>query len=138
MFLGQYKRTMDAKGRLVVPARYRHELSSGCVITKGQERCLAVFTPSSWEQRVARYEELRRSSEDDPEAARDVRSMRRSAYAAAAEQAMDAAGRIQLPAHLRKFAGLGRKVTVIGVHDRAEIWNSEAWEEYEQAADDHY
>ena len=131
MFLGQYQHTVDKKGRMVLPARYRHKLSSGCVITKGQERCLYVFPLDRWEREVEKYRMLPRT---------DARARRltRAFFAGAIHQELDAAGRVQLPVRLREYAGLEREVTVIGVEERAEIWDSVAWNQYDEEADDYY
>ncbi len=131
MFLGQYQHTVDGKGRLVLPARYRDRLVNGCVVTKGQERCLYVFPMDRWEEEVAKYRNLSRT---------DARARRlaRAFFAGAIRQQLDAAGRVQLPSRLREYADLGKQVTVIGVEDRAEIWNTEAWEQYDEQADEFY
>ena len=131
MFLGQYQHTVDAKGRMVFPARYRSKLEKGCVITKGQERCLYVFPLDRWEQEADKFRVLPRTD------AR-ARLVTRSFFAGAIHQELDAAGRVQIPPLLRQYAGLERNVTVIGVEDRAEIWNAEAWREYDEAADIYY
>ena len=131
MLLGQYQHTVDTKGRMVLPARYRHKLASGCVITKGQERCLYVFPLDRWGQEVEKYRMLPRT---------DARARRltRAFFAGAIHQELDAAGRVQLPLRLREYAGLEREVTVIGVEERAEIWDSAAWNQYDEEADDFY
>ena len=131
MFLGQYQHTVDKKGRMVLPARYRHKLASGCVITKGQERCLYVFPLDRWEQEVEKYRMLPRT---------DARARRltRAFFAGAVNQELDAAGRVQLPIRLREYAGLEREATVIGVEERVEIWDSAAWNQYDEEADDYY
>lgn len=115
----------------MLPARYRNRLVDGCVITKGQERCLYVFPLDRWDEEVAKYRNLSRT---------DARARRlsRAFFAGAIRQEPDAAGRVQLPARLREYADLGKQVTVIGVEDRAEIWNTEAWEEYDEQADEFY
>ena len=131
MFLGQYRHTVDDKGRLVLPARYRDNLADGCVITKGQERCLFVFPLDRWRQEVEKYRMLPRT---------DARARRltRAFFAGAIHQELDAVGRVQLPLRLREYAGLQREVTVIGVEERAEIWDSAAWGEYDKEADNYY
>lgn len=131
MFLGQYQHTVDKKGRMVLPARYRHKLASGCVITKGQERCLYVFPLDRWEQEVEKYRMLPRT---------DARARRltRAFFAGAVHQELDATGRVQLPLRLREYAGLEREVTVIGVEERVEIWDSASWSQYDEEADNYY
>lgn len=115
----------------MVPARYRDKLEGGCVITKGQERCLYVFPLDRWAQEVDQYRTLPRT---------DARARRitRAFFAGAVHQDMDSAGRVQLPKRLRDYAGLRKEVTVIGVEDRAEIWDSDAWDRYDTEADHYY
>lgn len=131
MLLGQYRHTVDQKGRLVLPARFRERLSHGCVVTKGQERCLYVFPLERWEEEAEKYRKLPRT---------DARARRltRAFFAGAIDQELDAAGRIQIPIRLRDYAHLGREVAVIGVEERAEIWDSAAWDRYDAAADNYY
>lgn len=131
MFLGQYRHTVDKKGRLVLPARFRERLSRGCVVTKGQERCLYVFPMDRWEEEAEKYRQLPRT---------DARARRltRAFFAGAINQDLDAAGRIQIPVRLRDYAALEREVAVIGVEERAEIWDSAAWDRYDAEADNYY
>ena len=131
LFLSQYRHTVDTKGRIVLPARYRDKLGSGCVITKGQERCLYVFPLDMWEHEVEKYRLLPRT---------DARARRltRAFFAGAIHQELDTAGRVQLPVRLRQYAGLEKDVTVIGVEERAEIWDSAAWDQYDEEADNYY
>jgi MraZ protein len=131
VFLGQYRHTVDKKGRMVLPARFRESLTNGCVITKGQERCLYVFPIDRWEEEAEKYRKLPRT---------DARARRltRAFFAGAIDQEMDGAGRIQLPVRLRDYAGLTRDVTVVGVEERAEIWDSAAWDRYDEEADNYY
>lgn len=131
MLLGQYRHTVDKKGRVVLPARFREELSRGCIVTKGQERCLYVFPMERWEEEAEKYRKLPRT---------DARARRltRAFFAGALDQELDTAGRIQIPVRLRDYAGLGREVAVIGVEERVEIWDSAAWDQYDAEADNYY
>ena len=131
MFLGEYQHAVDDKGRMVLPARFRRGLEDGCVVTKGQERCLYVFPMSRWREETERFRSLPRT---------DARARRlaRSFFAGAIAQEMDGAGRVQLPQGLRDYAGLGKEVTVIGVSDRVEIWNTAEWSAYNAEADEFY
>ncbi len=131
MFLGVYRHTVDGKGRLVLPARYRDRLEKGCAITKGRERCLDIYPMDIWDREVEKYQKLPRTD------AR-VRRMIRAFFAGAVHQNLDAAGRVHLPALLRDYAGLGRQVVVTGSGELAEIWDPEAWKEYNEQADDYY
>ena len=116
---------------MVLPARFRHKVASGCVITKGQERCLYVFPLDRWEEEVEKFRMLPRT---------DARARRltRAFFAGAVHQELDATGRVQLPLRLREYAGIEREVTVIGVEERAEIWDSTSWTRYDEEADNYY
>lgn len=123
MFLGTYAPRLDVKGRLALPAKFRADLDSGLVITKGQERCLFVFPLPEF----ARITEALRAA---PVTARAVRDYSRVFFASASQEAPDAQGRITVPPALREYAGLTRDCTVIGANTRVEIWDAAAWDEY--------
>lgn len=131
MFLGEYQHSVDDKGRLVMPSKFRDRLEDGCVITKGQEHCLYVFPMDRWEIEVERVNRLPRTN-------RRNRNYARSFFGAATDQSLDKQGRIQLPPTLRAFADLGKDVVVVGVSDRVEVWNVEAWESLSDEADELY
>ena len=131
MFLGEYQHTVDDKGRVVLPSKFRDQLARGCVITKGQERCLFVFPEDRWEQEVEKVMQLPRTD-------RRARNYARSFFAGASDQKPDRQGRIVIPAGLRDYAGLDKDVTVVGVADRVEIWSSDSWAENSVEADDLY
>ncbi len=123
MFLGTHHPRLDEKGRLVLPARWRDDLADGLVITKGQERCLYVFTRAEFTQRAA-------SLEAAPLTAKRARDYGRVLFASAADDVPDKQGRITIPPALRDYAGLQHECTVIGANTRAEIWDSAAWSAY--------
>ncbi len=131
MFLGEYQHTIDPKGRVVLPSRFRDELAKGCVITKGQERCLFVFTLEQWEQEVERIKSLPRTD-------RKFRNYARAFFAGAMDQRPDKQGRIQVPANLRSYAGLDKEVAVVGVGERLELWDNSRWQEVTSSADEYY
>ena len=131
MFLGEYQHSVDAKGRVVLPARFRDALADGCVVTKGQERCLYVFPVERWEEEVKQFQNLPRTD------AR-ARQLSRSFFAGATQQELDKQGRVQLPQGLRDYAGLEKDLAVIGVSDRVEIWDAAEWTTYNAAADEYY
>ena len=131
MFLGEHQHTIDAKGRVVLPSRFRDNLVDGCFITKGQERCLFVFTPKQWDQEVERIRSLPRTD-------RRLRNYSRVFFAGALDQKPDKQGRIQIPATLRDYAGLQKEVFVVGVGERVEIWDSAKWQEVTANADSEY
>ena len=120
MFLGEYQHSLDAKGRIILPSKFRGLLADGCVLTRGLDKCLAVYPPPEWESVSAR---LRESSQSN----RQVRDFLRIWYASAVEEEPDKQGRITVPEHLREYAGLEREVTVTGRGEFAEIWSRTAW-----------
>jgi MraZ protein len=121
MLLGEYEHTIDEKNRLTLPARFRESFSEGVVISRGMDRCLAVYSAADWERAIAnRLEAL------DP-LSREARSLHRYFYSGAAEAELDKQGRIVIPAGLIEYAGLGRDVIVAGVRDRLEVWNRDTW-----------
>jgi MraZ protein len=125
MFLGEYQHTLDGKGRVSLPRRFRDATGSRLVVSKGFESSLAVYTADGY---AAFLDELLSGGEF----ARDVRAVRRHFTAGASEVEIDSAGRIPLTPALRQFAGLSRDVIIAGVGDHIEIWDAAAWAAYEQ------
>lgn len=131
MFLGEYQHSLDGKGRVVMPSKFRDGLDDGCVITKGQEHCLYVFPLDRWEEEVAKVSRLPRTD-------RRARNFARSFFAGASDQRLDKQGRIQVPEVLRVYATLEKDVTVVGVAERVEIWATSVWQTVAAAADEYY
>lgn len=123
MFLGTYSPRLDEKGRLILPAKYREELAEGLVLTRGQERCLYVFSVREFE-RV--HEQLRAA----PLSSKQARDYIRVFLSGASDEVPDKQGRVTIPPPLRDYAGLGRELAVIGAGTRVEIWDAQAWNEY--------
>ncbi|MCY0904233.1 division/cell wall cluster transcriptional repressor MraZ [Arthrobacter sp. H14-L1] len=123
MFLGTHSPRLDEKGRIFLPAKFREELADGLVLTRGQERCIYVFSQSEFEKV---HEEMRRS----PLSSRQARDYSRVFLSGASDEVPDKQGRVTIPAVLRTYAGLGRELAVIGAGSRAEIWDAKAWEDY--------
>jgi MraZ protein len=124
VFLGTHRPRLDEKGRLFLPAKYRDELASGLVITKGQERCLYVFP-------TAEFERLTEAVRSAPVTAKAVRDYSRVFFASASDETPDKQGRVTIPPGLREYAALARDCVVIGANTRLEIWDAAAWEAYE-------
>jgi MraZ protein len=121
MLLGEFEHTLDEKNRLTLPAKFRKSFAGGLVITRGIDRCLAVYPREEWDRRFAlRMGELEGLSRDD-------RRLQRFFFASAAEADLDGQGRVMVPASLLEHAGLGREVTVAGVYDHLEIWDRAGW-----------
>jgi MraZ protein len=121
MFLGQYTHTVDTKGRLTVPVRFRAALASGAFVTQGFDRNLIVYTTVSFQQLAQRATRL---SNTDPEA----RAIRRLIFGRATEVDLDSSGRILIPPFLRKYASLDGETAIIGAGEYFEIWNAGVWE----------
>jgi transcriptional regulator MraZ len=130
MFLGEYQHSLDAKGRVILPARYREELAGGAYVTKGRGGCLFVYAEEEFEQVAERARELSRRGDRELETARTF-------FAGAAPAVPDKQGRVAIPQHLREFAGLEKDVVVAGVFSRVEIWDSQRWRERERQGDQH-
>lgn len=121
---GQYAHNIDAKGRLFIPAKLREGLGTTFHVTIGQDHCLSVYSEKSWHDFEERLKTMSYSQ---------IKKLR-PVFANAAECEPDAQGRILLPAKLRGYADLKKEVVVIGIYDRAEIWNAERWAEMENEA----
>lgn len=123
MFLGTFSPRLDDKGRLILPAKWREELAAGLVITKGQERCLYVFS-------VAEFAALTDRMREAPLSAKASRDYSRVFFGSAHDEIPDRQGRVTVPPGLRGYAGLERDCTVIGANTRLEIWDTAAWTAY--------
>jgi len=121
MFLGQFTHSIDTKGRLTIPVRYREELADGAYVTQGFERNLMVYTTESFERLAKKATTL---SATNPEA----RAVRRLIFGGATEVQLDSSGRILIPPFLREFAALDGSATIVGAGEFFEIWCSDSWE----------
>ena len=131
MFLGEYSHSLDGKGRVVMPSKFRPELAGGCVVTKGPERCIYVFPMDRWEEESNKVLTLPRTD-------RRARNLARSFFAMASDQTPDRQGRVQIPESLREYAGLEKVLVVVGVADHIEVWAARTWESVAAEADDYY
>lgn len=123
MFLGTHAPKLDDKGRVILPARFRDELANGLVLTRGQERCIYVFTSQDFDAHVERLREA-------PLTSKAGRDFLRLFLSGASAEIPDKQNRVTIPTALRDYAGLERDLTVIGAGTRAEIWSSTAWQSY--------
>lgn len=128
MFIGEYKHSLDQKGRLAIPHKFRVSLKKGAVITKGLDNCLFLYTKQAWEAMAAKMSGLPFNKAND-------RAMARHFLAGAMAVDFDVQGRVTLPEYLRHFAGLKQKVIVAGLYDRLEIWDETAWNKYKAATE---
>ena len=129
MFMGEYSHTIDAKGRIIVPAKFRESLGDNIVVTKGLDNCLFVYTSEDWRK----FEEKLRTL---PLTNKDARKFTRFFLAGAAEMEIDKQGRILIPSVLREFAALEKDVVLVGVGSRIEIWDKARWNESISIYDD--
>jgi len=120
MFMGEYNHTIDAKGRLIIPAKFREALGSEFVLTKGLDGCLFVFPMKEWEA----FEEKLRSL---PLIDKNARKFSRFFLAGASTCELDKQGRILVPGTLREFAQMDKEVVLTGMLDRIEVWSKEQW-----------
>lgn len=125
MFLGEYQHSIDAKGRLIIPARFREGLGAQFIVTKGLDHCLFVYPQEEWKMFENKLKQL-------PLTNTGARKFVRFFFAGAVECEMDQQGRIVLPLHLREYAGLKKEIVSIGVNNRVEIWNKENWKSYNE------
>ena len=122
MFRGEYSHTVDAKGRLIIPLKFREQLGEECIVTRGLDGCLFIFESGEWEA----YEEKLRKL---PMTNKNARSFVRFLSGVATPCEFDKQGRILLPATLRKFAGIEKDVILAGLPNRIEVWSEQKWNE---------
>ena len=130
MFLGTHTPKLDEKGRLILPAKFRDELADGLVITRFQERCLAIWP-------IATFVEVAQSVRGTS-SSQQVRDYQRMLASGASDETPDKQGRITIPPHLRAYAGLEKDCVVVGAINRVEVWDAAAWEVYSQAKESAY
>lgn len=131
MFLGEYQHSLDNKGRVTIPSKFREQLSDRFVATKGLENCIFLYSTQEWKGIEEKLRTL-------PFTRADVRSFARFFFSGASELDVDKQGRTVLPSNLREYAGIDRDVVIIGVGSRAEIWAHDKWADYNQENTGHY
>ncbi len=120
VFLGEFQHTVDQKGRLAIPAKFREELADGAVVTRGLDKCLVIYPGSEWASLAERVSRL-------PQTQPNVRTLSRLLFSGAVDLSLDSQGRTILPQYLRKYAGIAANVAVIGLYQRIEVWGLEEW-----------
>lgn len=125
MFVGEYYHSVDSKGRVALPAKFREELKDGSIITRGSDGCLTIFKIDEWEDLVDKLSAL-------PQSKSEVRNYTRLVLSGAAEIKLDRQGRLNLPNYLTEFAKIGKKVVFVGVNNRLELWDETGWREYKE------
>lgn len=131
MFMGEYRHNLDAKGRIIVPAKFREELGETMIVTRWLDGCLAIYTQEQWQ---ALYEKLQTL----PSTKREARRFTHMIMAKAAECDIDSQGRIRLPNPLIEEAALEKECVVIGVSDHVEIWDTKRWNAYYDEASESF
>ncbi len=127
MLLGEFQHNIDAKGRIIVPAKFREELGDCFYVTRGLGGCLWVFPQSEWDDILKKFKEMPLV---------ESREISRYFFSGATDAVPDAQGRILIPPKLRNHARLEREVTFIGLNNRVEMWNTDAWNRVNEAIDE--
>lgn len=123
MFIGEYQHTLDTKGRIIMPSKFREDLGDNFVVTKGLDTCLFVYSMEEWNIIQDKLKTL-------PLTNKDARAFVRFFFSGASEASLDKQGRVLLPTNLREHSKLIKDAVVIGVATRIEIWGKEQWEDY--------
>ena len=127
MFMGEYRHNTDSKGRIIIPVRFREELGTSVILTKGLDGCITIYTQAQWEEILNQLRKL-------PNTKKESRMYIHMLTARAAECEFDGQGRILLPQPLMEDAGIDKECVVIGVADHVEIWSRPKWEAYYASA----
>ena len=128
MFIGEYQHSLDDKGRLAIPVKFRAQLKKGAVATKGLDNCLFLYSKDAWNKIATKLANL-------PFSQAKARALSRHMLAGAMDVEFDSQGRIMLPEYLRVFAGLKKRAIIAGIYDRLEIWDETAWNSFKQGAE---
>ncbi|MEG0314338.1 MAG: division/cell wall cluster transcriptional repressor MraZ [Erysipelotrichaceae bacterium] len=131
MFIGEYAHSIDKKGRMIVPAKFREQLGATIIVTKGLDHCLAIYTLSEWDKMYQKLITL-------PSNKKEVRMFVRMLTSKAAECEIDAQGRILIPAPLIKEAGLEKDCIITGNLSKVEVWSKECWDEYNEQSSEEF
>ncbi|NQU99384.1 MAG: division/cell wall cluster transcriptional repressor MraZ [Parcubacteria group bacterium] len=128
MFIGEYNHTVDSKGRLSIPSKFRRKLKEGVVITRGLDSCLFLYPKSEWEKLATKLSQLSISQANN-------RAFTRLMLAGAWDVKLDKQGRVVVPDYLRKYAVLNKKTVIAGLFNRLEIWDVEKWNKYKEGTE---
>ncbi|MFH1868644.1 MAG: division/cell wall cluster transcriptional repressor MraZ [Candidatus Omnitrophota bacterium] len=127
MFYGEFTHTLDRKGRLIIPSRFRDALKEAYVeklyITRGLDKCLFMFAEEEWKSQETKFRSM-------PFTKSEHRKFNRLYFSGAQEAIPDKQGRILIPSYLKDFAGIKKEMVLIGVSNRIEIWSKELWKKY--------
>lgn len=123
MFIGEHQHSLDEKGRIIIPSKFRADLGLEFVMTKGLDNCLFVYPKSEWEILEEKLKTL-------PLTSKDARAFVRFFFSGASESTLDKQGRVLIPANLREHSRLDKEAVIIGVSTRIEIWSKDHWDNY--------
>lgn len=125
MFIGEYSLSIDEKGRLAVPKKFRKEMAQGAVVTRGIDSCLFLYSMDEWKKLAEKIAAL-------PLSQKNTRAFSRLMLAGAMDVSLDGQGRVILPDYLRTYAKVNKKVVIAGLLNRLEVWDESAWKKYKQ------
>lgn len=125
MFIGEFLHTIDSKGRVAIPAKFRLKLGEGAVVTRGLDRCLFLYPKREWLKLAKKIAAL-------PISQNNTRAFNRLMLAGAMDVDLDKQGRIVIPEYLRKYADIKKKVAIVGLFNRLEIWPEDKWNRYKE------
>ena len=128
MFLGEYQHSIDAKGRVIIPAKFREDLGEEFILTKGLDGCLFVYPMDQWKELEQKLKSL-------PLTQKDARAFARFFFAGASEGELDKQGRVMIAPQLREYGNLSKDIMIIGVANRLEIWDVDKWQQYNDDGD---
>lgn len=131
MFVGEFQHTLDPKGRLILPSKFREALSDGLVMIKGFENCIFIFSRAEWPKVEDKLRAL-------PLLKKQARMLSRYLFSGTSEDKPDKQGRVMVPQNLRDHAELEKEIVIIGVANRLEVWSKANWERYSAEAKSSY
>ena len=123
MFIGEYTYSIDQKGRVALPAKFRKDLADGCVVTRGLDKSLFLYPIAEWQKIASKLAAL-------PLTSPKARAFTRLMLAGAMDVELDKQGRITIPVYLREFAQIEKSLVIAGLYDRLEVWSERAWKDY--------
>ena len=125
MFMGEYNHTIDTKGRMIIPAKIREQLGDLCIVPKGLDNCLAIYTEEAWKK-------ISTALQSQSSTKASVRALKRFVFGSAAELEYDKQGRVLIPVPLREYASLDKQAVIVGAGDHVEIWSREKYDFYDE------
>lgn len=123
MFIGEYSHNLDAKGRIIIPSKFRDELHASFILNRGLDDCLTIYSLEQWNKVIEDISKL-------PNTKKDTRRFSRVWNSTACECTLDNQGRILIPSNLSNQVGIKKECVIIGVNDHIEIWDKETWNKY--------